>query len=381
MSTFRMSRYAEDDGELRNAEDAEFLRRKLKEGDVFDFAGVRAVTDAFLDALFQGIPPESLVESFQGVEGAVADALSGWLDRAAGPVAPRTRRRRTEPPVAPAPPPPAPVFEAPVSEGEKYTPTRLANRLRGQLRRYLESAYPLSDATLIKARRKLLDADDGTLIAQEPFVETTPRYRVFGGTYADLGLRPETAALFARLSREKLDHDRTRSVLFTEMYEHQAQALRAFLADSRDLVVATGTGSGKTECFLLPLLARLHEEAAERSRSFARRAMRSLILYPMNALVNDQLARLRLLLGTRPLWTRSGRSGAATPCSGGTRAVRLTQADASRQEGSRGAPAAMDLGQPGFSTSEEARALAREGVRTPSRPECDPAASGLPSGR
>jgi len=293
-----MSKYADDDGGLRNAEDAEFLRRKVKADDAFDFAGVRSVTPAFLDALFRGIAPESLVESFAGVEGAVDEALSAWLSRSAGGKAAPAKRRKA---VAAAPParPAALVFQAAVSEGEKYTPTRLANRLHGQLRRYIESAYPLSDATLIKARRKLLEeAQGGRLLAQEPFVETTPRYRLFSGGYAELGLPPATTALLDRLTRTQADSGLDRTLLFPEIYEHQAKAFRAFLGEKKDLVVATGTGSGKTECFLVPMLARLHEEAAERPSSFAKRGVRGLILYPMNALVNDQLARLRLLLGS-----------------------------------------------------------------------------------
>ena len=63
------------------------------------------------------------------------------------------------------------------------------------------------------------------------------------------------------------------------------------------LAITTGTGSGKTESFLLPMLAKLATEAAHSPSSFATPAVRALILYPMNALVNDQLGRLRLLLG------------------------------------------------------------------------------------
>ena len=41
-----------------------------------------------------------------------------------------------------------------------------------------------------------------------------------------------------------------------ELYQHQWDSLRSVLRDRKDIVVTTGTGSGKTECFLLPLLAR-----------------------------------------------------------------------------------------------------------------------------
>ena len=65
----------------------------------------------------------------------------------------------------------------------------------------------------------------------------------------------------------------------------------------RDLVVTSGTGSGKTETFLLPALSRLADEASRSPEAFSHRAVRVLLLYPMNALVNDQLGRLRLLFG------------------------------------------------------------------------------------
>ena len=100
------------------------------------------------------------------------------------------------------------------------------------------------------------------------------------------------------------------------------------------LVVTTGTGSGKTECFLIPIISRLVSESARwaapatsaaagwwsddrtpwiSQRSDERRpaAMRSMILYPMNALVEDQLVRLRTALdGVGPrVWFEANRSG------------------------------------------------------------------------
>ncbi len=80
-------------------------------------------------------------------------------------------------------------------------------------------------------------------------------------------------------------------------YTHQATALEYDGAAGASLVVTTGTGSGKTETFLLPILAKLAAEAPDTPSSFETPALRAILLYPMNTLVNDQLARLRLLFG------------------------------------------------------------------------------------
>jgi hypothetical protein len=80
------------------------------------------------------------------------------------------------------------------------------------------------------------------------------------------------------------------------LYLHQEQAIRK-AAEGRNLVVATGTGSGKTECFLLPVLSAL---AAERAIGNLGPGVRALLLYPMNALANDQVRRLRQVLAGVP---------------------------------------------------------------------------------
>ena len=77
------------------------------------------------------------------------------------------------------------------------------------------------------------------------------------------------------------------------LYQHQAQSLslatQATGQDERPAVLVTaGTGAGKTESFLLPMLNLLATE----DRVQQSEGMRCLILYPMNALVNDQVDRL-----------------------------------------------------------------------------------------
>lgn len=168
------------------------------------------------------------------------------------------------------------------------------------LKTYITSTYHISEPKLVDLRDELL-AKPGA-IAQRPYLESTPRYAGDRG-YADLRLPAAVQQLFAELS--------SAGTVFDPPYEHQARAIELTLNNPpRDLVVTTGTGSGKTESFLLPILARMAAEAAS-SSTFQTRAVRALLLYPMNALVNDQLGRLRVLFGNPQLsrWfeDRSGR--------------------------------------------------------------------------
>lgn len=89
------------------------------------------------------------------------------------------------------------------------------------------------------------------------------------------------------------------------LYKHQYNALKESYLNRKHIVVTTGTGSGKTECFLLPIIADLISESSSWSTNRPR-AMRTMILYPLNALAEDQMIRLRKSLNSR----RENHSGA-----------------------------------------------------------------------
>ncbi|MBU2489048.1 MAG: DEAD/DEAH box helicase, partial [Proteobacteria bacterium] len=75
-------------------------------------------------------------------------------------------------------------------------------------------------------------------------------------------------------------------------YRHQEQAWRALAeAPPRSVIVSSGTGSGKTECFLVPILDQLFREANAQRTPL--QGVRALMLYPLNALINSQRDRLR----------------------------------------------------------------------------------------
>lgn len=301
MSVVRVAKYLEDDLRFVDVSLVPFLRKKLDAGDKLDFSGVLEVAPLCIDALFDGWTPEQVGEALEGLSPAADAGLAAWAERRAAPVRP-AERDRARPKVRRAAAPAAqPVIERPPTGDERFTPTRLVDRLKKSLRGYIESAYPLSDPALVQARRILLDSEaDGHLLAQQPFIETTTRYTASAESYGSIGLSEHLAGLFTRLAntatQASTPEDR-RSILYPGMYLHQERAFRSFLREGNDLIVATGTGSGKTECFLVPMLGSLYDEAVTRPDSFAKPGVRALVLYPMNALVNDQLSRLRLLFG------------------------------------------------------------------------------------
>ncbi len=79
------------------------------------------------------------------------------------------------------------------------------------------------------------------------------------------------------------------------LYKHQLAALEA--SKERNIIVASGTGSGKTECFLYSMLNNLLFSESE--ESLKEPGVRILLIYPMNALVKDQLKRIVKLLNVK----------------------------------------------------------------------------------
>ena len=78
---------------------------------------------------------------------------------------------------------------------------------------------------------------------------------------------------------------------------HQENALEHVIRDNKNMVVSTGTGSGKTECYLYPIF---NDIMREKENGTLCPGVRALLLFPMNALANDQQKKLRKLLARYP---------------------------------------------------------------------------------
>jgi len=144
--------------------------------------------------------------------------------------------------------------------------------IRRRLLAYIESAYHLSDLQLVTLRRELLEQPG--VFCHAPFIESSARY-AFGKPYFELDIPDASKELLTNLASKQAGQ-----VVFPQPYEHQANALEAILGkELRHTIVMTGTGSGKTETFLLPILGRLAREATESPDGFKTRAVRALLLY------------------------------------------------------------------------------------------------------
>ena len=132
------------------------------------------------------------------------------------------------------------------------------DHMREALASYIEATYHLSNPKVVDLRRNLLMRGG---VAQTPYIESTPAY-VGDRKFASLALDERVRDLLTSLASKESDQ-----LLFDPPYEHQAQALEKTTSAApggTGIVVTTGTGSGKTESFLLPVLARLADEATYR---------------------------------------------------------------------------------------------------------------------
>lgn len=218
-----------------------------------------------------------------------------------------------------------------------YDPIGAFERMREFFVSYLDTAFKIRSPVVTEARRDLLSTA-GKMCA-EAMIEPVLRYSSWPDRLEEMIDRPgplegfgrEAQIAFTELAgsglfdgEEVIGKPWRRRPAFAP-YEHQVRMLERGLGAGTPGVVTSGTGSGKTESFLLPILARISREAVswpapsrplgeedwwrsddaefKTSRSAESpgrpKAVRALILYPMNALVEDQLTRLRKSLDSK----------------------------------------------------------------------------------
>lgn len=167
-------------------------------------------------------------------------------------------------------------------------PIETMNHIRQTYFRYLKTIYPFQNQQLRTLFWEALEEEER--LVKGPILEAAPPF-ASGRSIDQLVKEGVLHPSFRRLCSEAMPWERP-------LYLHQDQAIRHVVEQNRNLIVATGTGSGKTEAFLLPILHHLLSE--ESAGTLGQSGVRALLLYPMNALANDQLKRLRRVLAHYP---------------------------------------------------------------------------------
>lgn len=180
-------------------------------------------------------------------------------------------------------------------------PLKVTEKVRDGYLRYLISNYPFQRDDLSELFQREISRPDA--LVKGPFLESTPPFET-GASIEDLVAEGLLDDSFRDLCSEALPYQRP-------LYKHQEDALRKIVGRKRNVVVSTGTGSGKTESFLIPIINHLLEEQA--AGTLKAPGVRALLLYPMNALVNDQLTRLREILKETDIPITFGRYTGETP--------------------------------------------------------------------
>lgn len=198
------------------------------------------------------------------------------------------------------------------NQKSKATPSNLIQYLKDRYQSYYDTAFYIKDEKLRAERKKILSEHE--VIAQDILLERVPQYASkidFNAIATKVGLSKDQS--------EILVDSIFGSKGGVQLREHQSEAFEASFSKSEkhNVVVTSGTSSGKTESFLIPMLARIIKEDRHKKSAALFKwwkegwrknqlwkgyrsddkeitpAVRAMILYPTNALVEDQISRLR----------------------------------------------------------------------------------------
>ena len=172
-----------------------------------------------------------------------------------------------------------------------FNPIEASKRIKETFIDYIATTLKISDAKIDNDFRNALSQPGA--IAKGPYVDISGSYKS-GKSLKQLIDERLLSSLFFDL--EQVEEAEKEIKIERPLYQHQENALQSAVKGA-NLIITTGTGSGKTECFLLPILQTL---LRRKEQGILKNAVHALIIYPMNALANDQMKRLRKILASYP---------------------------------------------------------------------------------
>lgn len=171
-------------------------------------------------------------------------------------------------------------------------PIEASEQIKDEFIGYITTSFQMADEDYSEQFRKELQRDG--LVAKGPYLDVSDSF-VKGKSLSALIEEGVVSALFRELEGDIPDGEKELQLNRT-LYLHQEDAVRK-ANDNHNMVVTTGTGSGKTECFTIPIINYLLKEKEQGKLDDG---VRAILIYPMNALANDQMKRLRATLKNYP---------------------------------------------------------------------------------
>lgn len=160
----------------------------------------------------------------------------------------------------------------------EFNPIRASENIFDDYLRYIETTFFIKDQDYFQQFKKSLKEDGN--FANGPFLDVTDSFEA-GLSLEELIKKSIVSSEFKNINSPKLPLNRA-------LYKHQEESIIK-VSEGQNVVITTGTGSGKTESFLLPIINYLLKQKEEGSLT---PGVRALIIYPMNALANDQMKRM-----------------------------------------------------------------------------------------
>lgn len=202
----------------------------------------------------------------------------------------------------------------------------IENNISEAILEYIDTAYNTENQEFNESRLKLLKNSQVGPIFRDARYEFLKRYKLSNVQFEEF---IENNSFFSHLMPEeklliKNFFDNFTPIEKKSLFLHQYQSLVSSIVEKKHVVVTTGTGSGKSYCFMLPMLCMLLIEAFRKDKKWAghslsndewwkssplkftpkriktkrRPAVRCLVMYPLNALVQDQVEEMRSILNS-----------------------------------------------------------------------------------
>jgi len=170
-----------------------------------------------------------------------------------------------------------------------FNPAKAADEIKKEYIGYISTTFHFRNQNL---QKKLLEVLEKT-VSNGPFVEIKDSF-MSGKSIDEFIDKGTLSPLFRNLEKDKKCPPKL--PVSRPLYLHQEKAVEKIVA-GKNIVVSTGTGSGKTDCFLIPVI---NELLREKEQGKLNEGVRAIFIYPMNALANDQIKGLREILMAYP---------------------------------------------------------------------------------